>query len=181
MGGGRTIGSNWFQHTAARRRLVLYYLGMTTNMMFQHTAARRRLGERYLDAAKAFQFQHTAARRRLAPCAGVSLITTEVSTHSRPKAAGRIRDRLRDGGGFQHTAARRRLGGFGDYQRERSSVSTHSRPKAAGIPALWMIVRYGVSTHSRPKAAGFSSFSNYRLMLCFNTQPPEGGWGKLQR
>ena|GEM_PF-3069465 len=32
-----------FQHTAARRRLVLLKFDETTNYAFQHTAARRRL------------------------------------------------------------------------------------------------------------------------------------------
>ena len=56
---------------------------------------------------------------------------------------------------FQHTAARRRLG-VGDSENN---------------------IRYTVSTHSRPKAAGslhILGLINYKL--CFNTQPPEGGW-----
>ena len=55
---------------------------------------------------------------------------------------------------FQHTAARRRL--VNDLQDGETviTVSTHSRPKAAGAR---LAVRIGVG-------------------LCFNTQPPEGGW-----
>ena len=78
-------------------------------------------------------------------------------------------------------------------------VSTHSRPKAAGIwdNKLWRVVP--VSTHSRPKAAGTTTCTfelsmmmfqhtaaRRRLVpllsrpnviwICFNTQPPEGGW-----
>ena len=33
-----------------------------------------------------------------------------------------------------------------------------------------------VSTHSRLKAAGWSSFIFVVAYMCFNTQPPEGGW-----
>ena len=33
-----------------------------------------------------------------------------------------------------------------------------------------------VSTHSRPKAAGPIFPITSKLWLCFNTQPPEGGW-----
>ena len=33
-----------------------------------------------------------------------------------------------------------------------------------------------VSTHSRLKAAGFALFVQLVDKLCFNTQPPEGGW-----
>ena len=36
---------------------------------------------------------------------------------------------------------------------------------------------YYVSTHSRPKAAGLASIWNFSTIDCFNTQPPEGGWG----
>ena len=57
---------------------------------------------------------------------------TDVSTHSRPKAAGI-----------------NKIQGFAVCL-----VSTHSRPKAAGITQK-IIKRFGnVSTHSRPKAAG---------------------------
>ena len=36
-----------------------------------------------------------------------------------------------------------------------------------------------VSTHSRPKAAGVNLRMGLRLaVFCFNTQPPEGGWGR---
>ena len=56
-----------------------------------------------------------------------------VSTHSRPKAAGLnvpswfLRSRV-----FQHTAARRRLVNRRRYAIKQGLVSTHSRPKAAG-------------------------------------------------
>ena len=33
-----------------------------------------------------------------------------------------------------------------------------------------------VSTHSRPKAAGSFRVGGDASFLCFNTQPPEGGW-----
>ena len=79
------------------------------------------------------QFQHTAARRRLAAYPNMDDTALQVSTHSRPKAAGRRRLFFRwwdigfntqppEGGwfsaavgttreaSFQHTAARRRLG-----------------------------------------------------------------------
>ena len=59
----------------------------------------------------------------------------------------------------------------------RLFVSTHSRPKAAG-PPLFAVVHLGeaVSTHSRPKAAGNTASAKDSNKLCFNTQPPEGGW-----
>ena len=80
---------NWFQHTAARRRLAVSFPSGQCVVWFQHTAARRRLGKllRYQGALQ------------------------EVSTHSRPKAAG-----------HKFTV-----------ELVYWKVSTHSRPKAAGI------------------------------------------------
>ncbi len=78
-----------------------------------------------------------------------------VSTHSRPKAAGNQVEEIHAKRMFQHTAARRRLGSMTPMVRLDAEVSTHSRPKAAG-----------------PKAANCCTGTT-----CFNTQPPEGGWG----
>ena len=58
---------------------------------------------------------------------------------------------------FQHTAARRRL------------VDPESKP----------FLPRNVSTHSRPKAAGANWLEAAAKPVCFNTQPPEGGWGRL--
>ena len=33
-----------------------------------------------------------------------------------------------------------------------------------------------VSTHSRLKAAGFQERLPHHIQICFNTQPPKGGW-----
>ena len=67
------------------------------------------IGRRYNNT----QFQHTAARRRLGAGVRLRLLEHEVSTHSRPKAAGR----------------------WPFSPRRHWCVSTHSRPKAAGSPA----------------------------------------------
>ena len=143
-------------------------------------------------------FQHTAARRRLGRFEGTIYADKIVSTHSRPKAAGK--DRLK-----------------GVYVE---NVSTHSRPKAAGSLIFWRCWKIAsfntqppeggwmknqrsakviqVSTHSRPKAAGVVAFlsqgllrrfqhtaarrrlghrrDSARMRDRFNTQPPEGGW-----
>ena len=55
-------------------------------------------------------------------------------------------------------------------------VSTHSRPKAAGGRATATTGCVIVSTHSRPKAAGRRWGNQKTQVVCFNTQPPEGGW-----
>ena len=78
-----------------------------------------------------------------------------VSTHSRPKAAGTSLVAAYRSLQFQHTAARRRLVSITDGSLNVPFVSTHSRPKAAGKTACLLIP----------------------VCRCFNTQPPEGGWG----
>ena len=125
-----------FQHTAARRRLVISSLNGSRAMPFQHTAARRRLGSNSITHHQAMKFQHTAARRRL----GCYLLGAngikKVSTHSRPKAAGRLQ--LRAG--------------------LRIAVSTHSRPKAAGCGRCCRrVCRRGFNT--QPPEGGWVSES----------------------
>ena len=101
-----------FQHTAARRRLLDVYNRDFCFDTFQHTAARRRLFLYLIQmrCGDGDTFQHTAARRRLIqfnigiilrscfntqpPEGGCrlssdGLYTNMVSTHSRPKAAGK--------------------------------------------------------------------------------------------
>ncbi|OSI13567.1 hypothetical protein BV912_13085, partial [Neisseria dumasiana] len=60
---------------------------MSGNIAFQHTAARRRLLIKKLERLLVKGVQHTAARRRLRYS---DFVATEnfVFTHSRPKAAG---------------------------------------------------------------------------------------------
>ena len=55
-------------------------------------------------------------------------------------------------------------------------VSTHSRLKAAGKEKRTLLRAVAVSTHSRLKAAGLNPPLYKDFKLCFNTQPPEGGW-----
>ena len=132
-------------------------------------------------------------------------LCVEVSTHSRPKAAGQNSNRV---------------------CLKHEEVSTHSRPKAAGKALMFLraldarfnsqppeggwftkLVEFipqrafqltaarrrlamgkakllglvVVSTHSRPKAAGASAFEIIRHGFCFNSQPPEGGWINTMR
>ena len=100
----------------------------------------------------------------------------DVSTHSRPKAAGffvylfynsalSFNTQPPEGGWF-------RVGSVCSC----TCVSTHSRPKAAGSPQNLMYDGYVVSTHSRPKAAGNDNVIALGSTGGFNTQPPEGGW-----
>ena len=76
---------------------------------------------------------------------------------------------------FQHTAARRRLHDLAALVGVHVDVSTHSRPKAAAS-ILYDKPRFKVvSTHSRPKAAARVNIYRDVCLVCFNTQPPEGG------
>ena len=64
----------------------------------------------------------------------IAAAVSQVSTHSRPKAAG----------------------SYCQPKGTRKTVSTHSRPKAAGEVFDDFEVVIAVSTHSRPKAAGWA-------------------------
>ena len=125
-----------FQHTAARRRLLIKKHLAFTSQQFQHTAARRRLQHIKLILIAIMRFQHTAARRRLPlALATQAYAALDVSTHSRPKAAA--------------------------HDKPEGSlwlnVSTHSRPKAAALIRMTIhLIKIKVSTHSRPKAAAAS-------------------------
>ena len=79
----------------------------------------------------------------------------EVSTHSRPKAAG----------------------GFGKCNA-RKHRRFNSQPPEGGwaMPPLRGMGLIRVSTHSRPKAAGLVFIDWFGFRICFNSQPPEGGW-----
>ena len=98
-----------FQHTAARRRLVVEDWENIKSGLFQHTAARRRLASRRRNP-QGFIFVSTHSRPKAAGNKWFVVRSgTDVSTHSRPKAAGSFPDTVFVRIEFQHTAARRRL------------------------------------------------------------------------
>ena len=123
-------------------------------LMFQHAAARRRLGGKTSSVVNMLMFQHAAARRRLVGSSVDLCLVMDVSTRSRPKAAGSPQNLMYDG----------------------YVVSTRSRPKAAGFRAYQDPIKEVVSTRSRPKAAGKAQKHACGRWAGFNTQPPEGGW-----
>ena len=148
--------NNWFQHTAARRRLEHQAQIVTCDVLFQHTTARRRLGLLFEWALwhccfntqppeggwvlawsgvnSPLMFQHTAARRRLEP---------KNTSHFPPIE-------------FQHTAARRRLV-IWIAKRSRRCLFQH--------------------TAARRRLGPFQ-LKFHAVAYCFNTQPPEGGWSR---
>ena len=120
-----------------------------------------------------------------------------VSTHSRPKAAGKRYCREKPPRSVSTHSRPKAAGNIAKSSRAVDDVSTHSRPKAAGLERFALSQEPDVSTHSRPKAAGKKSCltkptakfqhtaARRRLAMalefksrqpCFNTQPPEGGW-----
>ena len=109
-------------------------------------------------------------------CAFNWLINT-VSTHSRPKAAGSheragtVRRTM-----FQHTAARRRLAHLFDLPSLSAVVSTHSRPKAAGTWKCRYRHRCDSFNTQPPEGGWFRASVVFGEIRSFNTQPPEGGW-----
>ena len=83
-----------------------------------------------------------------------SMSISNVSTHSRPKAAAQRRRAASASAGCFNTQPPE--GGClppRSYNTRAAPVSTHSRPKAAAGCSLIGGVIWHVSTHSRPKAA----------------------------
>ncbi len=187
----------WFQHTAARRRLVPFGNGQapTDGFNTQPPEGGWLRIDRRADEMRSFNtqppeggwlmltvrrkrnvFQHTAARRRLVQTSTRKPGVYVVSTHSRPKAAGtEIGSKLLLVGVSTHSRPKA-AGYVAQILSAAGRVSTHSRPKAAGERNRRLGGENRVSTHSRPKAAGlaFEAFSVGGPS--FNTQPPEGGW-----
>ena len=99
-----------------------------------------------------------------------------VSTHSRPKAAGkRCSAKPNTRGSFNTQPPE---GGWVNAYPiyDWHVVSTHSRPKAAGMPfaPCARATTWFQHTAARRRLEGFRQTSASRF--CFNTQPPEGGW-----
>ena len=80
-----------------------------------------------------------------------------VSTHSRPKAAGR------------HVVTIDRV----------LEVSTHSRPKAAGRCGCARRTRHHRFNSQPPEGGWFQLHCKLFQPRGFNSQPPEGGWSAL--
>ena len=123
---------SWFQHTAARRRLVLV-AGSRNRRVAVSTHSRpkaagslippsisgdsvsthsrpKAAGAPYLKGVESIDVS-THSRPKAAGCGRHhGCRVGDVSTHSRPKAAGTISPKRMTSLRFQHTAARRRLG-----------------------------------------------------------------------
>ena len=124
-------------------------------------------------------FQHTAARRRLARWSVSNGRRSSFNTQP-PEGGWPTSDQRQSiQAMFQHTAARRRLGEPSSGADMAHPVSTHSRPKAAGsvsIPTTRRVRFQHTAARRRLAATGQAASTN---ASSFNTQPPEGGWGRL--
>ena len=91
------------------------------------------------------QFQHTAARRRLDALLAIGEPESWVSTHSRPKAAGRVQ-----------------------RQQESAVAGFNTQPPEGGwSTGTGTASPVVVSTHSRPKAAGTTTTAAHGFLLVF--------------
>ena len=147
-----------FQHTAARRRLDHFTASEIFGSCF-NTQPPEGGWRTWPKMQKSLgSFQHTAARRRLVSIMVQAPLLVRVSTHSRPKAAGKQ----------QFCFCVQRL------------VSTHSRPKAAGPNEYTNAGREIAFQHTAARRRlGVSAPPVPPPNRCFNTQPPEGGWSPL--
>ncbi len=103
--------SSWFQHTAARRRLDS---GVSRYGRYRRFNTQPPEGGWIVELAVMAGIDVSTHSRPKAAgkASGCNIVNQEVSTHSRPKAAGTNKVSLYTMYWFQHTAARRRLGDF---------------------------------------------------------------------
>ena len=195
--------------------------------MFQHTAARRRLDIKGLLAIAVLYSFNTQppeggwvwdVRHVVYNLSGFNTQPPEggwntlketgrffiVSTHSRPKAAGKhytcvqlcldgFNTQPPEGGWLYEFRLIAVLGRFNTQPPEGGWIkgrlliaylySFNTQPPEGGWAKhlATPMQHYLVSTHSRPKAAGGSQRHGRIAIASFNTQPPEGGWALSTR
>ena len=146
-----------FQHTAARRRLALqigFYAALFKGFNTQPPEGGwNRPG---IWRAETTLFQHTAARRRLDEYGQKSNQKCYVSTHSRPKAAGKK---------------------IASFHRQGSGFNTQP-PEGGWSMGICPVVSAGKFQHTAARRRLELQSVSPAHPLCFNTQPPEGGWDK---
>ena len=166
-----------FQHTAARRRLVPIAVASFVICLFQHTAARRRLG--FAKCSKARNAEVSTHSRPKA--AGTHHIFGSgkifVSTHSRPKAAGHFDD-VRNIS-FHSFNTQPPEGGWTSSNQSETGYSmfqhTAARRRLVGSPSSEGGQQMFQHTAARRRLV-LHMVSIKELSFGFNTQPPEGGW-----
>ena len=106
------------------------------------------------------------------------MISTPVSTHSRPKAA-EIIETIAKKHKYVSTHSRPKAAGPTDPILATKKPRFNTQPPEGGCPNIRRLTLLPpcVSTHSRPKAAD-AAVPIHRQRPRFNTQPPEGGCGE---
>ena len=105
----RSSNAALFQHTAARRRLVIYRHSAPIGLKVSTHSRPKAAGLYYNRFILACQVSTHSRPKAAGTCRRGTTTRSHVSTHSRPKAAGRRAEAIREAVKFQHTAARRRL------------------------------------------------------------------------
>ena len=142
---------NWFQHSAARRRLLWSFTVISFSNWFQHSAARRRLAPKYRWLLRPFGF-NTQPPEGGCLFASASQKAYAVSTLSRPKAA--------EPSNLTRCA----------------TLSFNTQPPEGGWRSIFTNTPLIDCFNTQPPEGGcHGSLSGMPSLVCFNTQPPEGG------
>ena len=170
--------SAMFQHTAARRRLLVFNTPIATKHRFQYTAARRRLRHKTAPVADTGKVS-THSRPKAAAPAAMRFLRLALSFNTQPPEGGCVPNPPRQSWHrwFQHTAARRRLPRFRAQLGTGAAVSTHSRPKAAANLRCSVNIIKQTFQHTAARRRLLSRHPPTLHGQSFNTQPPEGGCG----
>ena len=140
-----------FQHTAARRRLLMRVKFKNNSSIGFNTQPRGGGCTGTADnIADLLKFQHTAARRRLHHVKYTSVHPYLVSTHSRAEAAAIMPSSMIYACRFQHTAARRRLHSRFHLAKNFTMFQhTAARRRLQHIPRLYLFRRLFQHTAAR--------------------------------
>ena len=144
--------------------------------MFQHTATRRWLQIRINTCICHSRFQHTATRRWLLR-RKYSTAFRFLGFNTQPPEGGCFPSFIRNSKNrqFQHTATRRWLPFNQILQRKTTQFQHTATRRWLHFDFFSSGVILKVSTHSHPKVAASYLPKFRKFLLCFNTQPPEGG------
>ena len=144
-------------------------------LSFQHTAARRRLLILKSSLEITPSFQHTAARRRLTSAVNYCWLGVNRFNTQPPEGGWQSYSRLYlDLHSFQHTAARRRLMCF--YKLFKLFIWFQHTAARRRLHHLRLTQTFGLwFQHTAARRRLVSAAKQKILTLSFNTQPPEGG------
>ena len=100
----------------------------------------------------------------------------EVSTRSRPKAAG-LGDKTSTWTRFVSTRSRPKAAGHTHLERKAVGMFQHAAARRRLVRVMWGIHRLSMFQHAAARRRlGIAKCRIRKNSNCFNTQPPEGGW-----